>query len=242
MTTSYAAVIAANKRRRRPLPDRFWPKVDLRAGMSGCWPWRGALDSDGYGALKDRGRSAKAHRVAWEIANGPIPRGEFVLHRCDNRPCVNPAHLFIGDAGANARDMVSKGRNYAPRARSRGQALVELALVTPVLLLLILGAAEVGNLGVQRLAWANSAAALAEWAAYRPDEVPGPSWAGVVDQETTRTRCVAADVSDAWFDDDLGDHHPGSRVVVTMTCRYNPLALQMWDGVPVTVEGVGIVR
>jgi hypothetical protein len=90
---------------------RFWAKVDKSAGDGGCWPWTGAVNSDGYGNFgKGRG-SAKAHRVAWEMSVGPIPDGLQVLHHCDNPPCCNPAHLFLGTHTDNMRDMVRKGRD-----------------------------------------------------------------------------------------------------------------------------------
>ncbi len=90
------------------ITERFWPKV-RRTGT--CWHWT-ASTCNGYGQLSSRrGRSPfKAHRVSWEIHYGAIPEGQDVLHRCDNPPCVNPAHLFLGDAGTNGRDMASKGR------------------------------------------------------------------------------------------------------------------------------------
>jgi len=64
----------------------------------------------GYAMLGRKGRKLYAHRVAWEEANGPIPEGMCVLHRCDNPPCVNPEHLFLGTHRDNTQDMLAKGR------------------------------------------------------------------------------------------------------------------------------------
>lgn len=92
---------------------RFWARV--RKG-SDCWVWTGSTDRNGYGRLTVPGsgaggrRLAKAHRMAWELTNGPISGGLGVLHRCDNPPCVRPDHLWLGTPLDNALDMVSKGR------------------------------------------------------------------------------------------------------------------------------------
>lgn len=64
--------------------------------------------------MQNGGPTLLTHRVAWESANGPIPGGLRVLHRCDNPPCCNPAHLFLGTAAENADDMVQKGRQHHP--------------------------------------------------------------------------------------------------------------------------------
>ena len=93
--------------------DRHW----VVNPNSGCWIWRSSLSSGGYGLFgvgsrTDKSkRMARAHRVAWEIYRGPIPAGTDVLHRCDNPPCVNPEHLWLGSKRDNARDRVLKNRH-----------------------------------------------------------------------------------------------------------------------------------
>lgn len=78
---------------------------------TGCWLWLGAIATNGYGVVcDDDGRKIGAHRFFYEQAQGAIPEGMHVCHHCDTRPCVNPAHLFIGSANDNNRDKFSKGR------------------------------------------------------------------------------------------------------------------------------------
>ena len=76
-----------------------------------CFVWKGTSSPDGYGYKRVNKKRVRLHRWAWEWANGPIPEGMHVLHKCDNPPCVNPDHLFIGTNGDNVRDCVSKGRH-----------------------------------------------------------------------------------------------------------------------------------
>ena len=83
----------------------------------GCWLWTACVrQSDGYGTLGIKGKTKAAHRVSWEIHNGPIPEGLCVLHRCDVPTCVNPDHLFLGTKADNTADMIAKGRakGYTP--------------------------------------------------------------------------------------------------------------------------------
>lgn len=79
-----------------------------------CIEWTGArFANGGYGAKKVRGKMCRVHRLEWERVHGPIPEGLCVLHRCDNPPCYNIDHLFLGTVMDNVRDMIAKGRdNY----------------------------------------------------------------------------------------------------------------------------------
>lgn len=85
---------------------RFWAAVD-KDGPGGCWVWNGYCQRFGHGWTTH----GLAHRHAWELLRGPVPEGMFVLHRCDNPPCVNPEHLYLGDHQANAEDRCNRGRH-----------------------------------------------------------------------------------------------------------------------------------
>lgn len=93
----------------------FWKNVDRSEGQNACWIWKKGKDARGYGILRFRGRAYKAHRLAWILTHGEIDDDLFVCHHCDNPPCVNPGHMFIGTQSDNMRDMVSKGRHNPPR-------------------------------------------------------------------------------------------------------------------------------
>lgn len=91
------------------MAERFWTKVDRR-GPDECWPWQGSTDGR-YGEFWADGRKTKAHRVAWELANGrPFPEGLHACHTCDNPPCVNPEHIFPATHQENLQDAERKGR------------------------------------------------------------------------------------------------------------------------------------
>lgn len=93
----------------RTFEQRFMAHVPEQS--SGCMEWRGAVKGNGYGhIIGPEGKHVMAHRAMWASKFGPIPAGQFVLHACDNRKCVNPEHLFLGNNSDNVRDMVAKGR------------------------------------------------------------------------------------------------------------------------------------
>ena len=116
MTRQEAARIArAAKAAKAPqLYERFWSKVKI-AGPDDCWLWTAAARNkhEGYGAFYLDGRNQPASRIAHILSNGPVPEGMEVCHRCDNPPCCNPAHLFIGTRKDNNDDKVRKGRTAA---------------------------------------------------------------------------------------------------------------------------------
>jgi hypothetical protein len=91
---------------------RYQAKVDCR-GPDECWPWTAARFERGYGAFRLGDKQKKAHRVGYELLVGPIPSGQNVCHTCDNPPCQNPAHWFLGTHADNARDRQQKGRGAA---------------------------------------------------------------------------------------------------------------------------------
>lgn len=99
-------------------PDvQFWSMVDIRADND-CWEWCGTRSSLGYGHLTRKKGTRKAHRIAYEIAVGPIPVGMVICHRCDNPACCNPSHLWAGSQSENMKDCWIKGRMAAPVATS----------------------------------------------------------------------------------------------------------------------------
>ncbi len=111
---------------RTPLADRFWSKIRKDGPiptrfpeLGPCWLWTAANTSNGYGRIRVGGRGGpqmRAHRLAWELTNGPIGDSSiFVMHKCDNPPCCNPAHLSLGTHAENMADCSVKGRTKEQR-------------------------------------------------------------------------------------------------------------------------------
>lgn len=94
------------------LVDRFWKKVLIPEDKNDCWIWSAFKTKNGQGTIKstDNKNRYYAHRVSYVIHNGCIPIGVCICHKCDNPPCVNPSHLFLGTLQDNFQDMISKNR------------------------------------------------------------------------------------------------------------------------------------
>lgn len=89
-------------------PDRVWGKV-LKTD-AGCWNWQGRIQVDGYGQMSAGNAEILAHRAAYFLANGMLPNGLCIMHKCDNPRCCNPDHLIAGTHAQNMADMRLKGR------------------------------------------------------------------------------------------------------------------------------------
>lgn len=90
--------------------SKFFGKFEIDA--NGCWNWNGGVQHGGYGMGHARNKTIAAHRLSYELHIGKIPEGLCVLHRCDNPPCVNPNHLFLGTHQDNIDDKILKERQY----------------------------------------------------------------------------------------------------------------------------------
>lgn len=129
----------------------FWARA-AKGRKHECWEWQGARNTSGYGTLKWEGKRVQAHRVAYFLTHGGIKLmtgfrdigkaaryRRFVLHRCDNKACCNPAHLFLGSMGTNLKDAYDKGRKVQPRGAAHANAKLSTADVRAIRLCYIRG-------------------------------------------------------------------------------------------------------
>lgn len=106
-SASFCSVVCNGQAKKVPVADRFNKKVIKKRG---CWSWKGATAHFGYGSMNVNGKMDRAHRISWVLHNGPIPKGMLVLHKCDNPPCANPKHLYLGTQSDNIKDAYKRNR------------------------------------------------------------------------------------------------------------------------------------
>lgn len=122
------------------IPARLRDRLEVTT--DGCWEFTGCRTPLGYGRIQHAGNSVGAHRFMWASINGPIPAGMFVCHRCDNPPCCNPDHLFLGTARDNNADRDRKGRQARQPGAANGRSKLTPADVRDIRAMRIQGALQ----------------------------------------------------------------------------------------------------
>lgn len=118
------------------IEERFWAKV---LKTESCWLWTASRWDNGYGRLNVHGEDTPAHRFSWQLHRGEIPDKLWVLHKCDVRQCVNPAHLFLGTPKDNMVDKCEKGRHRVARGRQQSAAKLDEIKVVEIRLARLAG-------------------------------------------------------------------------------------------------------
>lgn len=126
--------------KKQGIEERFWSKVNIR-GKNDCWNWIAGGRGEGYGALNINNKIIDSHRVAWILINGEIPNNLYVLHRCNNRACCNPSHLYLGTQSDNMKDAYLAGINIivTPRGENNHLSKLKSSEVSEIRNLLSLG-------------------------------------------------------------------------------------------------------
>lgn len=110
---------------------QLWDRVDK---TKDCWVWQGPVTKRGYGRVYAIGKTWRAHRLAYHIIFGDIPKGMLVCHSCDNPPCCNPEHLFLGTNKDNSEDMVNKNRSFHTVGEDNPVAILTEEIVKEIIL------------------------------------------------------------------------------------------------------------
>ena len=126
--------------------ETFWSHVTIK-GVDDCWEWNGALLKKGYGQLGTAKGHFVASRIAWFLSNRKQPGRFLVCHTCDNPPCCNPRHLFLGSYQDNENDCVKKGRQYHAQGEKCGRSKLKNADITKIRQMYLMGynMTDIGN-------------------------------------------------------------------------------------------------
>jgi hypothetical protein len=117
-------VLRGVEKKKQTFEQKLWSYIDRR-GENECWNYTKGLDRDGYGHFYFDGKTYRAHRAVYKVSKGPIPKGYYVCHTCDNPTCCNPEHLIIGTPKENMRQMAERGRSKKPSLTSKDRLVIQ---------------------------------------------------------------------------------------------------------------------